>query len=159
MISDAHKGLVTVIKKCFTGVSWQRCQVHFLRNILGQLPKKGTQGFREQVKALFRITNVEEAREEMKILLERFSDDKRYARPCEILEEGFEDAFQYAIVGKGQARIRSTNLLERLNQELRRREKVIRIFPNTASATRLLGAVLMDIHENWISSSRAYLKI
>ena len=102
---------------------------------------------------------MEEAREEMKILLERFSDDKRYARPCEILEEGFEDAFQYAIVGKGQARIRSTNLLERLNQELRRREKVIRIFPNTASATRLLGAVLMDIHENWISSSRAYLKI
>lgn len=159
VISDAHKGLVTAIKKCFTGVSWQRCQVHFLRNVLGQLPKKGTQGFREQVKALFRITNVEEAREEMKILLERFSDDKRYARPCEILEEGFEDAFQYAIVGKGQARIRSTNLLERLNQELRRREKVIRIFPNTASATRLLGAVLMDIHENWISSSRTYLKI
>lgn len=90
--------------------------------------------------------------------MERFAEDKKYAKACEILDEGFEDAFQYAVVGKGQSRIRSTNLLERLNQELRRREKVIRIFPNINSATRLLGAILMDIHESWISSPRVYLK-
>jgi len=158
VISDAHQGLVNAIKRSFTGASWQRCQVHFLRNIFSQVPKKGTQSFREQVKALFRLTNVEEAREEKRILLERFAEDKRYTKACEILDEGFEDAFQYAIVGKGQSRIRSTNLLERLNQELRRREKVIRIFPNLDSANRLLGAVLMDIHENWISSTRVYLR-
>ena len=158
VISDAHKGLVAAIKQCFTGVSWQRCQVHFLRNILSQVPKKGTQGFREQVKAIFRMNHVEEAREEKCRLMERFAEDKKYMKACEVLDEGFEDAFQYAIVGKGQSRIRSTNLLERVNQELRRREKVVRIFPNQDSATRLLGAVLMDIHETWISSPRTYMK-
>ncbi len=158
VISDAHAGLVNAIKQCFTGASWQRCQVHLMRNILSQVPKKGSQGFREQVKALFRLNNVEEARVEKKMLMDRFAEDKKYAKACEILDEGFEDAFQYAVVGKGQSRIRSTNLLERLNQELRRREKVIRIFPNMDSATRLLGAVLMDIHEAWISSPRAYMK-
>lgn len=158
VISDAHKGLVAAIRQCFTGVSWQRCQVHFLRNILSQVPKKGTQGYREQVKAIFRMNHVEEAREEKCRLMERFAEDKKYMKACEVLDEGFEDAFQYAIVGKGQSRIRSTNLLERVNQELRRREKVVRIFPNQDSATRLLGAVLMDIHETWISSPRTYMK-
>ncbi len=158
VISDAHAGLVKAIKQCFTGSSWQRCQVHFMRNILSQVPKKGSQGFWEQVKALFRLNHVDEARVEKKILMDRFAEDKRYAKACEILDEGFEDAFQYAVVGKCQSRIRSTNLLERLNQELRRREKVIRIFPNIDSATRLLGSVLMDIHEAWISSPRAYMK-
>lgn len=156
--SDAHAGLVNAIKQCFTGASWQRCQVHFMRNIFSQIPKKGTQSFREQVKALFRLNNVEDAREEKKVLMDRFAEDKKYEKACEILDEGIEDAFQYAVVGKGQSRIRSTNLLERLNQELRRREKVIRIFPNIDSATRLLGSILMDIHESWISSPRAYMK-
>jgi len=75
-----------------------------------------------------------------------------------ILDEGFEDAFQYTVVGKGHSRLKSTNLLERLNQDVRRREKLIRIFPNIASANRLVGAVLIDIHEEWMRSSRKYIK-
>lgn len=74
------------------------------------------------------------------------------------MDEGFEDAFQYTVVGKSHNRLKSTNLLERLNEEVRRREKVIRIFPNTASANRLIGAVLMDVHESWISSPRKYIQ-
>ena len=139
VISDAHAGLVNTIKQCFTGASWQRCQVHLMRNILSQVPKKGSQGFWEQVKVLFRLNNVEETRVEKKILMDRFAEDKRYAKAYEILDEGFEDAFQYAVVGKDQSRIRSTNLMKRLNQELRRREKGIRIFHNIDSATSCWG--------------------
>ncbi|SEI79224.1 Transposase, Mutator family, partial [Alkalibacterium gilvum] len=67
------------------------------------------------------------------------------------------DAFQYIVAGQGHNRLKSTNLLERLNQEVRRREKVIRIFPNHASANRLIGAVLMDKSEEWLSSTRKYI--
>ncbi len=69
-----------------------------------------------------------------------------------------EDAFQYTVIGNGHNRLKSTNLLERLNQEVRRREKIIRIFPNRASANRLIGAVLMDLHDEWLSSTRKYIK-
>lgn len=159
VISDAHKGLVVAIKKAFTNVSWQRCQVHFLRNLFSTIPKKNSQLFREQVKALFRIKDMEQARLFKEEILRQFEEDRHYTRACECLDEGFEDAFQYAVVGPAHARLRSTNLLERLNQEVRRREKVIRIFPNVDSATRLIGAVLMHQEEEWISSSRSYMNL
>src|SRR5699024_3286084 len=76
-----------------------------------------------------------------------YSDEKKYEKACQTLDEGFEDAFQYTVVGQGHSRLKSTNVLERLNQEVRRREKVVRIFPNTDSANRLIGAVLIDIHD------------
>ena len=75
------------------------------------------------------------------------------------MDEGFEEAFQYVVDHRAHTRIRSTNLLERLNQEVRRREKVVRIFPNTASATRLIGAMLMHQHEDWIGATRTYIKL
>src|SRR5699024_4143084 len=159
VISDAHKGLVSAIQKSFTGVSWQRCQVHFMRNVLQRVPKKNSKEFREQFKAIFRFTDIKLAREAKNELIKSFMDQKRYEKPCQILDEGFEDAFQYTVVGQGHSRLKSTNLLERLNQEIRRREKVIRIFPNIESANRLIGAVLIDIHEKWMSSPRKYIQI
>lgn len=90
-------------------------------------------------------------------MINKFIHQKRYEKACEILDEGFEDAFQYTVVANGHTRLRSTNSIERLNQEIRRREKVIRIFPNTVSAIRFIGAVLMDIHEEWIGSTRKYI--
>lgn len=90
-------------------------------------------------------------------MINKFIHQKRYEKACEILDEGFEDAFQYTVVANGHTRLRSTNSIERLNQEIRRREKVIRIFPNTDSAIQLIGAVLMDIHEEWIGSTRKYI--
>src|SRR5690625_6015808 len=85
-------------------------------------------------------------------------DNKRYEKACQVLDEGFEDAFQYTVVAKVHSRCKSTNDIERLNQEVRRREKVVRIFPNTDSAIRLIGAVHMDIHGEWIGYPRKYIK-
>ncbi len=72
------------------------------------------------------------------------------------MDDGFEDAFQYTVQGNSHNRLKSTNLIERLNQEVRRREKIIRISVKT-SANRLIGAVLMDLHDEWIYSSRKYI--
>src|SRR5699024_4274351 len=131
---------------------------HFMRNILQVVPKKDSKEFREQLKAIFRFTDIELARTSKNELVSSFINKKRYEKACQILDEGFEDAFQYTVVGKGNSRLKSTNLIERLNQEIRRREKVVRIFPNVESANRLIGAMLLDIHEEWISSSRKYIK-
>ncbi|MSS78338.1 IS256 family transposase, partial [Anaerococcus sp. WCA-380-WT-2B] len=75
------------------------------------------------------------------------------------LDEGFEDAFSYLSNGVIHSRLKSTNCLERLNEEVRRCEKVIRIFPNQESAIRLIGAILIDINEDWITSSKLYIKM
>lgn len=158
VISDAHAGLVSSIRKSFVGVAWQRCQVHFMRNILTSVPKKDSKSFREAIKVVFRYTDIHLARAAKNDLLDTYASNKKYEKACEKLDEGFEDAFQYTVVGKGHSRLKSTNLIERLNQEVRRREKVIRIFPNIASANRLISAVLIDLHEEWMSSSRKYIQ-
>jgi putative transposase len=82
----------------------------------------------------------------------------KYSKACASLDDGFEDAFQYTVQRKfPQSTKEYQNLIERLNQEVRRREKIIRIFPNQTSANRLIGAVLMDLHDEWIYSSRKYI--
>lgn len=159
VISDAHKGLVAAVRSSFPGVSWQRCQVHFLRNILSSIPKKESRLFREELKAIFRLTDIEAARKAKNRLLEDYDSKPKYKKACATLDEGFEDAFQYSVNGKPHSRLRSTNMLERLNSEIRRREKVIRIFPNIQSATRLIGALLIDQNDTWLESSKAYMKL
>ncbi|CAI3254957.1 hypothetical protein CIRMBP1279_02170 [Enterococcus cecorum] len=157
VISDAHKGLVSAIRKSFTNVSWQRCQVHFLRNIFTTIPKKNSRSFREAVKGIFKFTDINLAREAKNRLIHDYIDQPKYSKACASLDDGFEDAFQYTVQGNSHNRLKSTNLIERLNQEVRRREKIIRIFPNQTSANRLIGAVLMDLHDEWIYSSRKYI--
>lgn len=159
VISDAHKGLVKSIKETFTNVSWQRCQVHFLRNILNRLPKKDTREFREDIKTLFRIQYIKIARIVKGEILKKYEEEKKYQASLDILDEGFEDAFTYLNNEKIHTRLKSTNCLERLNEEIRRREKVIRIFPNIESAYSLIGAILMDTDEEWLSSERIYIKM
>jgi len=159
VVSDAHKGLVAAVRQSFTYVSWQRCQVHFLRNILSKAPKKNAKKFREAVKAIFKLTDIDLARTMKNALVDEYIDQTKYTEACETLDAGFEDAFQYTEAGQGYNRLKSTNLLERLNSEIRRREKVIRIFPNQDSANRLIGAVLMDQHEEWVGSNRKYLSM
>ncbi|WP_195478912.1 IS256 family transposase [Enterococcus faecalis] len=158
VISDAHKGLVSAVRQSFLNASWQRCQVHFLRNILTSIPKKNSKPFREAVKAIFKFTDINLARVAKNRLVSDYIDQVKYSKACETLDNGFEDAFQYTLFGNAHNRLKSTNLLERLNQEVRRREKIIRIFPNCVSANRLIGAVLIDQHDEWLSSSRKYIK-
>ena len=158
VISDAHKGLVKAIKETFINVSLQRCQVHFLRTILTKAPKKNTEEFRADMKSLFKIQDISLARKMKDEIFVKYEKEKKYQNSLKTLDEGFEDAFAYLANDVIHSRLRSTNCLERVNQEVRRREKVIRIFPNKDSAMRLIGAILIDINEDWITSSRIYIK-
>ena len=159
VISDAHQGLQKAIQREFIGTSWQRCNVHFKRNIIETIPKKDSEEFRVMIKRVFEAVTMEDIRKFKDELMIRFSDDKKYEKALGILDEGFEDTIQYMnFPEKIRSHIRSTNSLERLNQEVRRREKVIRIFPNTQSAFRLVGAVLMHYQETVYSKKNALIK-
>jgi len=92
-------------------------------------------------------------------VVNEYIEQPRYTEACEILNAGFEDAFQYTVAGQGHNRLKSTNVLERLNEEVRRHENIIRIFPNQDAANRLIGAVLMDKHEEWVGSNRKYISL
>src|SRR5699024_211170 len=129
------------------GASWQRCQVHFMRNILTSVPKKDSKPFREAIKTIFRFTDIELARTAKNQLLETYADKTAYKKACQKLDEGFEDDFQYTVVGDGHRRLKSTNLMERLNYVFRCREKVIRIFTNVTSTKHIMRDVLIDKHE------------
>lgn len=159
VITDAHAGEIKAIKSCFTGVTWQRCQVHFERNIFDVMPKKNATAFREDIKSLFRMTNINQARKRKQQIFEEYEEESRYQKALNKLDEGFEDAFQYCVTAKGHCRLKSTNLLERLNKEIRRREKPIGIFPNDQSAIRLIGALLMDQNDEYMASPRQYIKM
>ncbi|WP_316572138.1 IS256 family transposase [Neobacillus sp. YIM B06451] len=149
VISDAHSGLVKSIKQSFLGTSWQRCTVHFLRNIVEALPKKNTQEAREELKDIFKTSQLTVARGLKKQFIEKYQDQKGFQKAINTLDEGFEDAMQFhSRPVSHHKHIRSTNMLERLNREIRRRERVISIFPNDQSAIRIIGSVLMHIEED-----------
>ncbi|MGN7179195.1 IS256 family transposase [Paenibacillus sp. FSL R5-0490] len=149
LISDAHQGLQKAIQREFIGTAWQRCNVHFKRNILGKLPKKDTAEIRMMIKRIFEAVTIEDIRQFKDELMKRFSNEARFENALAILDDGFEDTIQYMNFPEHiRIHIRSTNSLERLNQEVRRRERVIRIFPNSQSAYRLVGAILMHYHES-----------
>ncbi|WP_079480530.1 IS256 family transposase [Halobacillus salinus] len=145
IISDAHSGLKKAIQKEFVGTSWQRCTVHFKKNLIQSMPKKDMGEVKRDLKRIFDSVSPEDARESKEKFITQYSDNTKLDKTIRKLEDGFDDAIQYMTEPKDyHVYIRSTNSLERLNQEIRRRERVIRIFPNTQSAFRLLGAVLMD---------------
>ena len=101
------------------------------------------------IRRIFDAVTLEDMRKFKDELMNQYAEDRRYEKALTVLDEGFEDTIQYMNFPKGiRVNIRSTNSLERLNQEVRRRETVIRIFPNTQSAFRLVGAVLMHYQEN-----------
>jgi putative transposase len=157
VISDAHKGLQKAVLREFIGTSWQRCNVHFKRNIINQLPKKDSKEIRTMIKRVFEAVKIEDMRNFKEELMSQFSENKKYEKALAILDEGFEDTIQYMEHPEEiRPHIRSTNSLERLNQEVRRREKVIRIFPNTQSAFRLVGAVLFHYQETNYSKRKFF---
>lgn len=158
VISDAHEGLKVAIKESFLNTSWQRCTVHFLRNIIGEMPKKGSKEAREHLKEIFKASTAEISRLLKDEFIVKYEADKRYNKALKTLDEGYEDAVQfYAEEKETHIHIRTTNVLERLNSEIRRRERVIRIFPNADSAYRLIGATLMDIEETMDQGNRRYI--
>lgn len=154
VVSDEHKGLVGAVRRCFQGAVWQRCQVHFGRNVLSHTPLRHKEAMAEGLKRIFRAETAQEARKKAHALMEEMENKAPRAVAC--LEDGLEDALAVmALPEKYRRRLKSTNMQERLIQEVRRRERVIRIFPNEASAERLIGALLAEIHEDW--QDRRYL--
>jgi len=148
VISDQHTGLARAIQRNLQGAVWQRCQVHLMRNVLGYTPPKAKAEVSEALRRIFSAPNLQEARRQVNQVLERLQQIAPKALDC--LEDGLEDALAImALPEKYRKRLRSTNMLERLNEEVRRRERVIRIFPNPDAAIRLLGAILAETHETW----------
>lgn len=148
IISDQHAGLLEAGRKHFQGATWQRCQVHLMRNILGSCSIRHRKEVAEKAKLVLQVPDMAEARRRLNDFAERFEKTAPKALRC--LEEAFEDAMAImALPDKYRKRLRTTNRQERLNQEVRRREKVIRIFPNDDSAWRLIGALLAETNEQW----------
>lgn len=159
IISDAHSGLKKAIRELFVGTAWQRCAFHFLRNITDKMPKKNSGQARKLVKRALYAFSEHEARSYKAQLETEYGEDLKYEAALKTLDEGFDDATQYLSEPDSyHISLRTTNCVERLNQEVRRREKTIRIFPNIDSAVRLIGAVLLDHHENWQETKQTFLK-
>lgn len=151
--SDQHSGLVRAVKQQFQGVTWQRCQTHFMRNILDAAPKALRDEIKKYVRSIFEAADMSTARTLLKQTLARFQDAATKAMV--VLEEGFDDATAVLELPEAcRVRTRTTNIVERLNREIRRRESVISIFPNRDSVIRLLGSVLMEVDECWSEEKR-----
>ena len=154
IVSDAHAGLINAASRQFQGVIWQRCQVHFRRNVLGLTPQKHRPKMVKLLERILKAENREDAWKAFEVLADEMQN--KAPKAVEDLENGLEDALAVLILpDKYQKRLRTTNMAERLNQEVRRRERVIRIFPNEDSAIRLIGALLAEQHETW-STGRRY---
>ena len=151
--SDDHAGLRAAIARHFQGASWQRCQVHFTRNLLGKVSRRHRSVLATELKALFGAATADQARRLATEIADRWSTHGRVAT---MLEEELEDCLACSAVPTAhQRRIRTTNGLERLNQELKRRTRVVRIFPNRASLLRLVTALAREQSEEWISGRRS----
>lgn len=141
--SDSHDGIIHAINQVFPDVPWQRCQYHFAKNITDKVPKKYQVGIASELSAMFNSRTITEARNIRDQIVEDYKDLAESAMNC--LEEGFESAMTVmTLPPKIRRYFRTTNHIERLNRELKRRSKVIGIFPNEASLIRLIGSVLVE---------------
>jgi len=153
VVSDNHGGLVNAIKKHFQGVSWQRCQTHFSRNVLDKTPKRLQPEIKQCLNEIYNAPKQEIAQSLRDEMLDTYS--QAAPKAMETLEQGFDDIMAVMhLPKKYRKRLRTSNSIERLNQEIRRRERVIRIFPNEASLIRLIGALLMEQDEKWTTGKR-----
>ena len=149
--SDAHDGIINASREVFPDVPWQRCQFHFSKNIADKAPKKVQAGLRAELQEMFNCKKIEAARQKRDQILADYQESASSAMEC--LDEGFESAMTVMTLPEGMRRFfRTSNHIERLNRELKRRSGVIGIFPNEASLIRLMGSVLME--QNSISQAR-----
>ena len=152
-ITDDHAGLRAAVREVLPEAAWQRCYVHFLRNALDHLPRKGDDDCLMELRWLYDRRSLEEARADLGNWLRKWQG--RYPKLCNWAEENIEETFTfYRWPAAHHKHLKSTNMLERLNQELKRRTHVIRIFPNEESCLRLVRALAVEIHEDWIEQHR-----
>jgi putative transposase len=146
--SDAHEGLKGAIAAVLQGASWQRCRVHFLRNLLATVPKSAQEMVAATVRTVFAQPDAASAREQWRKVADSLRE--RFPRAAALLDEAEEDVLAYLAFPREHWRqIWSNNPLERLNKEVKRRTDVVGIFPNDRAVIRLVGAVLAEQHDEW----------
>ena len=156
VVSDQHAGLVAAIARALQGAAHQRCRVHFIRNVLAHVPK----GEAEMVAALFRTIFAQPDLESMSRQWDKVHGDlaTRYPKIGPLMDHAKAEVLAFAAFPREHWRkIWSTNPLERLNKEIKRRARVVGIFPNEAAVIRLVGVVLADTHDEWVVDDRRYL--
>ena len=155
VVSDAHKGLVKAAREAFVGCCWQRCKVHFMRNILAHISGKDKKSFAEKLKQIWLQPDYDSAKKYAQALVEEY--EAKYRQAVATLEDGLEESLQFFNFPAIDARkIASTNLLERLNREIRRRTNVVGIFPSMDAYIRLVTSYLIEYSEDG-SSGRSYI--
>ena len=155
VISDAHKSILRAITKTYPDAAWQRCQVHFVRNILTETPTRFKEGLKTELRNMFNASDIEEAR---RLRDEIIRDYRSVAeKAVELLDNGFEDTMTVMPLPEFlRVKLRSTNWVERLNREFKRRSDVIQIFPNAASILRLMGAVAIEYNDQISMKPRVF---
>ncbi|MGA2284630.1 MAG: IS256 family transposase [Candidatus Dormibacteria bacterium] len=155
VISDAHEGLRSALAQCFAGTTWQRCRVHFLRNIGAAVPATHAPAVLALTRTIFSQPTSETAHEAVSHALQLL--EPRFSKAAELLRKAEADVLAYMAFPADHWRsISSTNAIERLNAEIDRRAKVVGIFPNTASLLRLATAVVQDQHDEWQDDRRLF---
>lgn len=153
VISDDHAGLRKAIAEVFAEAAWQRCYVHFLRNALDYLPRKADNDCMTELRWIYDRRSIEEARQDLAAWLRKWA--AQYPKLCDWVEGNIEETLTfYRLPRQHHKNLKSTNLLERLNEEIKRRTLVVRIFPNAAACLRLTRALAVEMHENWIEATR-----
>jgi len=154
-VSDAHPGLQQAVQEEFLGCSWQRCKVHFMKNILAKVGPKHKKIVAQRLKQIWHQPDMDTARQYAEAILNDYTDACPEA--MQVLEAGLEDSLQfYAFEHFDARKVSSTNVLERLNREIRRRSRVASPFPSIASYVRLMTCYLIEYTEDW-STDRSYI--
>jgi transposase-like protein len=155
VISDAHTGLKGAIAAVLQGATWQRCRVHFLRNVLGLVPKASMEMVAATIRTVFAQPDASSARDQWRKVADGLQG--RFPRVANLMQEAEVDVLAYAAFpAEHWRKIWSNNPIERLNKEIKRRSDVVGIFPNSAAVIRLVGAVLAEQHDEW-QVARRYL--
>ena len=145
-ISDSHEGILHAIAKVYPDSPWQRCQFHFTRNILDKMPKKYIEGMKTELQEMFNSKTLREAQEKRDSIIEDYRDVSESAVEC--LDNGFDDAMTVMVLPeKIRKQFRTSNHIERVNKELKRRSKVVGRFPTEASVMRLMESVLIELND------------
>lgn len=153
VITDDHEGLKQAVMETLPQALWQRCYVHFLRNALDHLPRKADDDCLRELRWIYDRRDPQEARRDLAAWLAKW--EAKYPRLCGWVEENIEETFTfYQLPVQHHKHLKSTNMLERLMEEIKRRTHVVRIFPNSDSCLRLIRALTVEMHENWIEAVR-----
>jgi putative transposase len=153
VVSDDHPGLKAAIREVLSEAVWQRCYVHFLRNALDYVPRKVDDDCLMELRWFYDRRELAEVRRDLAAWLAKWQG--KYPNLCHWVEDNIEETLSYYRLPLAHHKhMKSTNMLERLNQEIKRRTHVVRIFPDAASCLRLVRALAVEAHENWLEAIR-----